>query len=55
MEPITIDIKNGTKAPMMQSPKACRTSYTRMVKFVDDKEHTKPEVYEAEIQSCILR
>ena len=49
MNQLTIDLKNGIIAPEMNRQKICRTSYARVVKFVDDKEHVKPEVYEGDL------
>lgn len=49
MNHITIDIKNGKNAPKKDRQKGCRTSFARVVKFVDSKEHVKPEVYEGDL------
>lgn len=46
MNQLTIDIRNGILAPKMSHQKSCRTSYARVVKFLDGKERVKPEVYE---------
>lgn len=49
MNQLTIDIRNGILAPKMSHQKSCRTSYARVVKFLDGKERVKPEVYEGDL------
>ena len=45
MEQITIDFKNAFDCSKKEKPKVCRSGYVRAVRFMDDKKHTRPQVY----------
>ncbi len=45
MEQITIDFKNAFDCSKKEKSKVCRSGYVRVVRFMDDKKHTRPQVY----------
>lgn len=49
MEQITIDIKNAFDCSKMNKSKSCHSGYVRVVRFLDGKKHSKPQVYEGEL------
>lgn len=54
MKQITIDFKNDFDCFIMQKSKACRSGYVRLVRFMDDKKHTRPQVYEGDLLEAIM-
>ena len=54
MQQITIDIKNAFDCSKKEKSKACRSGYVRMVRFMDDKKHTRPQVYEGDLLEAIM-
>ena len=54
MEQITIDFKNAFDCSKKEKPKVCRSGYVRAVRFMDDKKHTRPEVYEGDLLEAIM-
>ena len=44
MEQITIDFKNAFDCSKKEKSKGCRSGYVRLVRFMDDKKHTRPQV-----------
>ena len=54
MEQITIDFKNAFDCSKKEKSKVCRSGYVRLVRFMDDKKHTRPQVYEGELLEAIL-
>ena len=49
MKQITIDFKNAFDCSKKEKSKACRFGYVRLVRFMDDKKHTRPQVYEGDL------
>lgn len=41
MEQITIDFKNAFDCSKKEKSMACRSGYVRVVRFMDDKKHTR--------------
>ena len=54
MEQITIDLKNAFDCSKKEKSKVCRSGYVRLVRFMDDKKHTRPQVYEGELLEAIM-
>ena len=54
MEQITIDFKNAFDCSKKEKSKVCRSGYVRVVRFVDDKKHTRPQVYEGDLLEAIM-
>ncbi len=54
MEQITIDFKNAFDCSKKEKSKVCRSGYVRLVRFMDDKKHTRPQVYEGELLEAIM-
>lgn len=54
MEQINIDFKNAFDCSKKEKPKVCRSGYVRAVRFMDDKKHTRPQVYEGDLLEAIL-
>ncbi|MEQ2507281.1 hypothetical protein AAAT87_03170 [Segatella sinensis] len=54
MEQITIDFKNAFDCSKKEKPKVCRSGYVRAVRFMDDKKHTRPQVYEGDLVEAIM-
>ena len=54
MEQITIDFKNAFDCSKKEKSKVCRSGYVRLVRFMDDKKHTRPQVYEDELLEAIM-
>ena len=54
MEQITIDFKNAFDCSKKEKPKVCRSGYVRAVRFMDDKKHTRPQVYEGDLLEAIM-
>lgn len=54
MEQITIDFKNAFDCSKKEKSKVCRSGYVRLVRFVDDKKHTRPQVYEGDLLEAIM-
>lgn len=54
MEQITIDFKNDFDCSKKEKSKACRSGYVRLVRFMDDKKHTRPQVYEGDLLEAIM-
>lgn len=54
MEQITIDFKNAFDCSKKEKSKVCRSGYVRLVRFMDDKKHTKPQVYEGDLLEAIM-
>lgn len=54
MEQINIDFKNAFDCSKKEKSKACRSGYVRLVRFMDDKKHTRPQVYEGELLEAIM-
>ena len=54
MEQITIDFKNAFNCSKKEKPKVCRSGYVRAVRFMDDKKHTRPQVYEGDLVEAIM-
>ncbi len=54
MEQITIDFKNAFDCSKKEKSKVCRSGYVRVVRFMDDKKHTRPQVYEGELLEAIM-
>ena len=49
MKQITIDFKNDFDCSKKEKSKACRSGYVRVVRFMDDKKHTRPQMYEGDL------
>ena len=49
MEQITIDFKNAFDCSKKEKSKGCRSGYVRLVRFMDDKKHTRPQLYEGDM------
>ena len=54
MEQITIDLKNAFDCSKKEKSKVCRFGYVRLVRFMDDKKHTRSQVYEGELLEAIM-
>ena len=54
MEQITIDFKNAFDCSKKEKSKVCRSGYVRLVSFMDDKKHTRPQVYEGDLLEAIM-
>ena len=54
MEQITIDFKNAFDCSKKEKSKVCRSGYVRVVVFMDDKKHTRPQVYEGDLLEAIM-
>jgi len=54
MKQITIDFKNAFDCSKKEKSKVCRSGYVRLVRFMDDKKHTKPQVYEGDLLEAIM-
>ena len=54
MEQITIDFKNAFDCSKKEKSKVCRSGYVRLVRFIDDKKHTRPQVYEGDLLEAIM-
>ena len=49
MKQITIDFKNAFDCSKKEKSKVCRSGYVHVVRFMDDKKHTRPQVYEGDL------
>lgn len=54
MKQITIDFKNAFYCSKKEKSKVCRSGYVRLVRFMDDKKHTRPQVYEGDLLEAIM-
>ena len=54
MDQINIDFKNAFDCSKKEKSKVCRSGYVRLVRFMDDKKHTRPQVYEGELLEAIM-
>ena len=54
MKQITIDFKNAFDCSKKENSKVCRSGYVRLVRFMDDKKHTRPQVYEGDLLEAIM-
>ena len=54
MKQITIDFKNAFDCSKREMSKVCRSGYVRLVRFMDDKKHTRPQVYEGDLLEAIM-
>lgn len=54
MEQINIDFKNAFDCSKKEKSKVCRSGYVRVVRFMDDKKHTRPQVYEGDLLEAIM-
>ena len=54
MKQITIDFKNAFDCSKKEKSKVCRSGYVRLVRFMDDKKHTRPQVYESDLLEAIM-
>ena len=54
MKQITIDFKNAFDCSKKEKSKVCRSGYVRLVRFLDDKKHTRPQVYEGDLLEAIM-
>ncbi len=54
MEQITIDFKNAFDCSKKKKSKVYRSGYVRAVRFMDDKKHTRPQVYEGDLLEAIM-
>ena len=54
MEQITIDFKNAFDCSKKEKSKVCRSGYVRLVRFMDDKKHTRPQMYEGDLLEAIM-
>ena len=54
MKQITIDFKNAFDCSKKEKSKVCRSGYVRVVRFMDDKKHTRPQVYEGDLLKAIM-
>ena len=54
MEQINIDFKNAFDCSKNEKLKVCRSGYVRLVRFMDDKKHTRPQVYEGDLLEAIM-
>ena len=49
MEQINMDFKNAFDCSKKEKSKVCRSGHVRLVRFMDDKKHTRPQVYEGDL------
>ena len=49
MNQLTIDVKNAFEVQKTGKPKTRRSGYVRKVRFLDNKEHPAPRVYEGDL------
>ena len=54
MKQSTIDFKNAFDCSKKEKSKVCRSGYVRLVRFMDDKKHTRPQVYEGDLLEAIM-
>ena len=54
MEQINMDFKNAFDCSKKEKSKVCRSGYVRVVRFMDDKKHTRPQVYEGDLLEAIM-
>ena len=54
MKQISIDFKNAFDCSKKEKSKVCRSGYVRLVRFMDDKKHTRPQVYEGDLLEAIM-
>ena len=54
MEQINKDFKNAFDCSKKEKSKVCRSGYVRVVRFMDDKKHTRPQVYEGDLLEAIM-
>ena len=54
MKQITIDFKNAFDCSKKEKSKVCCSGYVRLVRFMDDKKHTRPQVYEGDLLEAIM-
>ena len=54
MKQITIDFKNAFDCSKKEKSKVCRSGYVRLVRFMDDKKHTRPQVDEGDLLEAIM-
>lgn len=54
MKQITIDFKNAFDCSKKEKSKVCRSGYVRLVRFMDNKKHTRPQVYEGDLLEAIM-
>ena len=54
MKQITIDFKNAFDCSKKEKSKVCRSGYVRLVRFMDDQKHTRPQVYEGDLLEAIM-
>lgn len=54
MKQITIDFENAFDCSKKEKSKVCRSGYVRLVRFMDDKKHTRPQVYEGDLLEAIM-
>lgn len=54
MKQITIDFKNAFDCSKKEKSKVCRSGYVRLVRFMDDKKHTRLQVYEGDLLEAIM-
>ena len=54
MEQITIDFKNAFDCSKKEKSKGCCSGYVCLVRFMDDKKHTRPQVYEGDLLEAIM-
>ena len=54
MKQITIDFKNAFDCSKKEKSKVCRSGYVRLVRFMDDKKHTRPQVCEGDLLEAIM-
>lgn len=54
MKQITIDFKNAFGCSKKEKSKVCCSGYVRVVRFMDDKKHTRPQVYEGDLLEAIM-
>ena len=54
MKQITIDFKNAFGCSKKEKSKVCRSGYVRLVRFMDDKKHARPQVYEGDLLEAIM-
>lgn len=54
MKQITIDFKNAFDCSKKEKSKVCRSGYVRLVRFMDDKKHTRPQVYDGDLLEAIM-
>ena len=49
-----MDFKNAFDCSKKEKSKVCRSGYVRVVRFMDDKKHTRPQVYEGDLLEAIM-